>query len=510
MKRIIMIFAAMVAVLSSCSKNEIELIPENESKDIVLNVSVSDPCADTKALIKNGWVKDDIISIWFDGNTDTKPDLVIKYAGNEKWIQKKDASVSGKKPSTGDGKYAKALYNGTVKVASKDSYTYKNSTLTFNIAHWTFLTELQVVVKGLDKDKANNYALACDKFIPISGAGYSVDFFCITALKGTEGSVVPGISNEDGVAFVFATAEYSTSSTDTKDFIFTLIDKTSSPTVAKLYEPKAVIEAKKDKLAIKALTIESVKFVTPDFSPLSGKFSVGVGKQVCFSKGNLVASIDASGNPIAWKFAVNQYDRLGANRANTSIGARAGYIDLFGWSTKASSNNWGIHTSSTDEYTGGDFKDWSNAIDVNKWRTLSEKEWAYLLNELSDDPNRKYKIVKGYEVCGTPNCLILLPDTYDPAAQNPPLPSNKIYDKTTWATAEEAGFVCLPPAGVREANSVNMAEQSGYYWSSDKSNNDSEAKSIQFYKIESQWTVQTSSTASRHRGFSVRLVTDVK
>ena len=156
MKKIIMIFAAMVAVLSSCSKNEIELIPENESKDIILNVSVSDPCAETKALIKKGWEKDDIISIWFDENTGIKPDLVIKYAGNEKWIQKKDASVSGKKPSTEEGKYAKALYNGTVKVASKDSYTYKDSILTFKIEHWTFLTELQTHYSCLQSWNSTN------------------------------------------------------------------------------------------------------------------------------------------------------------------------------------------------------------------------------------------------------------------------------------------------------------------------------------------------------------------
>ncbi len=405
-----MIFAAMVAVLSSCSKNEIELIPENESKDIILNVSVSDPCAETKALIKKGWVENDTISIWFDENTGIKPDLVIKYAGNEKWIQKKDASVSGNKPSSGDGKYAKALYNGTVKVASKDSYTFADNTLTFNIGHWTFLTELQVVVKGLDKDKANNYALACDKFIPISGAGYIVDFFGITALKGTEGSVVPGISNEDGVAFVFATAEYSTSPTDTKDFIFTLIDKTSSPTVAKFYEPNVAIEAKNGKSAIKALTIEKDNFVVPDSSPLSGEFSVSATKKVRFSKGNLVASIDANRNPIAWKFAAHQYDCIGEGGANKTIGTAAGYVDLFGWSTTASSNNWGIHTSTTDEYIKGDFKDWSNAIDNGTWRTLKTEEWQYLLG---NSGQRAFKYLYPSKVCGVENCLVLLPDDYD-------------------------------------------------------------------------------------------------
>ena len=499
-----MIFAAMVAVLSSCSKNEIELIPENESKDIVLNVSVSDPCAETKALIKTGWVKDDIISIWYDANVQETPDLVIKYAGNEKWIQKKDAPVSGKKPSTGDGKYAKALYNGTVKVASKDSYTYKDTILTFKIEHWTFLTELQVVVKELDNN-ADKYALACDKFIPISGAGYAVHKDTIISNYGTGGSAVPGISNENGVAFVFATADYSKNSSDKKDFIFTLIDKTGSPTVAKFYEPNVAIEAKPGKSIIKALTIERDKFVVPDSSPLSGEFSVSVTKKVRFSKGNLVASIDANRNPIAWKFAAHQYDRLGANRANTTIGTAAGYVDLLGWSTKASSNNWGIHTSSTDEYTGGDFKDWGTAIDNNGlWRTLTEAEWQYLTYHNTDYPNhpRFCKYICPVKVCGVENCLVLLPDDYDKTKL--PLPDPLVFDE--WTKYENAGFVCLPPTGTREGMSVKMPEI-GHYWSSDPLNGTS-AFCLDFPNPNDEQPY--TSNGSRYHGFCVRLVTDVK
>lgn len=497
-----MIFAAMVAVLSSCSKNEIEQIPENGSKDIVLNVSVSDPCAETKAPIKKGWEKDDIISIWFDENTGSTPDLVIKYAGNEKWIQKKDAPVSGKKPSTGKGKYAKALYNGTVKVASKDSYTFADNTLTFNIGHWTFLTELQVVVKELDNNNADKYALACDKFIPISGAGYAVRKDTIISNYGTGGSVVTGISNENGVAFVFATAEYSTSSTDSLEFIFTLIDKTGSSTVAKLYEPKAVIEAKNGKSAIKALTIESDKFVVPDSSPLSGKFSVGVGKQVYFSKGNLVASIDANRNPIAWKFAAHQYDCIGEGGANKTIGTAAGYIDLFGWSTTDNSNNWGIHNNPSA--TGGGFKDWGNAIDNNgTWRTLTEAEWRYLTYhdaEHQDHP-RFCKYLCPVTVCGVENCLVLLPDQYNPDN----LPSDrKTFDP--WATYEGYGYVCLPPTGTREGMSVKMPEI-GHYWSSDPLNGTS-AFCLDFPNpADEQPGV---GNGSRLHGFCVRLVTDVK
>lgn len=264
MKKIVMIFAAMAAVLSSCQKREIESVSVNDGKDIVLNICVSSPGVDdTKALIKTGWAANDEISIWYDSNVQETPDLVVTYNG-EKWIQKQGATVSGNTPSTGTGKYAKSLYNGTVKVASKDEYTYENNTLTFNIANWKFLTELQIVVKGLTSDKASDYTLACDKFTPLAtGAGYTVGSDAITASAGTKGVAVTGISNTDGVAFVFATADYSSSSTDKKDFTFTLKDNTSGSEVTKVYKPNVAIEAKTNNAAIKALTIESSKFTAP-------------------------------------------------------------------------------------------------------------------------------------------------------------------------------------------------------------------------------------------------------
>ena len=261
MKKIVMIFAVMAAVLSSCQKSELESVSANDGKDIVLNISVSNPGADdTKALIKTGWAANDEISIWYDSNVQETPDLVVKYDG-AKWIQKEGATVSGNTPSGGDNKYAKALYNGTVKVASKDDYTYENSTLTFKIEHWVFLTEVQVVVKGLTSASAGSYTLACDKFTPLAaGNGYIVGSDAITASAGTKGAAVTGISNTDGVAFVFATADYSTTAADYK---FTLKDNTSGSEVTKVYKPNVAIAAKENKSSIKALTIESSSFTAP-------------------------------------------------------------------------------------------------------------------------------------------------------------------------------------------------------------------------------------------------------
>ena len=116
---------------------------------------------------------------------------------------------------------------------------------------------------------------------------------------------------------------------------------------------------------------------------LPGEFSISAAKKVHFSQGNLVATIDASGVPVAWKFATKQHDYLGECGANGTIGTAAGDVDLFCWSTDATSNNWGIYTMTeiTEGVTDGNFNDWGKNIgNGNVWRTLSTEEWQYLFS----------------------------------------------------------------------------------------------------------------------------------
>lgn len=200
---------------------------------------------------------------------------------------------------------------------------------------------------------------------------------------------------------------------------------------------------------------------------LSGEFTVNAdGKKVHFSQGNLVATIDATGAPTAWKFAANQYVYLGTGGANKTIGQSAGDVDLFGWSTDASLNNWGIHTksSSTGDFTTGNFKDWGTAIDdKGTWRTLSIDEWAYLINKDGDNNVRKGKYKCGVTVCEKVSCMVLAPDNFEGTIA-------ESYTAATWATAEAAGLVCLPVAGYRSGDVYN-AGYGGYYWSSTYVNN---------------------------------------
>ena len=227
---------------------------------------------------------------------------------------------------------------------------------------------------------------------------------------------------------------------------------------------------------------------------LSGKFSVSASKQIQFSKGNLVATIDATGTPTAWKFAANQYDCLGEGGANQTIGTAAGDVDLFGWSTAAT--NYGISTSTSSSDYSGDFVDWGNNIgDGSTWRTLSNDEWVYLF-ETRTNASGLYKC--GVTVCGKTKCVVIAPDGFTGTIETS-------YDATAWATAEAAGLVCLPAAGNRYGSLVLSVGDYGRYWSS------TAYDSYNAYYVRfNSYNVYPDNYGTRDYGYSVRLITESK
>ena len=235
---------------------------------------------------------------------------------------------------------------------------------------------------------------------------------------------------------------------------------------------------------------------------LPGEFSVSATKKVHFSQGNLVATIDASGTPVAWNFAKKQYDYLGEGGANSTIGSLAGDVDLFGWSTDASSNNWGIHTKSevTEGVTSGDFNDWGKNIgDGKTWRTISSEELQYML-DVRANASDLFKF--GVSVCDQPNCLIIAPDKWDIIAN----PLQESYDESAWKKAEANGLVCLPAAGYRRGLFLFAVDGIGNYWSSTPLNDDNAycvnfLGDIIYYEEEYD---------TRDIGESVRLITDCR
>ena len=251
MKRILTLLAVMATVLSSCSKNEIAPSEKGTCANLKLDVTVSYPGEQTKAIIKEDWANGDLIKIWYGSNTGNTPDLVIKYDGTD-W----DTEGAPTTPSASGT--LKAVYSDKVAVAANGiSYTYVGGTISFNISEWIFLTEVQVVVKDLDDTNADKYTLACDKFTPVASSGekYTVTTTEISARKEAKGDAVTGISNDDGVAFVFATADYSST---TAAFKFTLVDNTSG-TVERIYTATKPLQ--KNNFVIKAIKIASGDFV---------------------------------------------------------------------------------------------------------------------------------------------------------------------------------------------------------------------------------------------------------
>ena len=217
---------------------------------------------------------------------------------------------------------------------------------------------------------------------------------------------------------------------------------------------------------------------------LSGVFSVASGKTVKFSKGNLKATLDGSGNVTAWSFHDTQYGMV-----NTAAGTQSftsSSIDLFGWSTSATL--YGINSSTNSNDYSGDFLDWGTAASKNLgygWRTLTSTEWTYLLNGRTSVTNRYCKAT----VNSVPG-MVIFPDSYSHPSGPATITSANTTDVNfttntwsgdNWTAMETAGAVFLPAAGYRVGTDVGGVGVSGYYWSSTADNaNASKAYNLDF------------------------------
>ena len=238
---------------------------------------------------------------------------------------------------------------------------------------------------------------------------------------------------------------------------------------------------------------------------LSGVFSVASGKTVKFSKGNLKATLDGSGNVTAWSFHDTQYGMV-----NTAAGTQSftsSSIDLFGWSTSATL--YGINSSTNSNDYSGDFLDWGAAASKNLgygWRTLTSTEWTYLLNGRTSVTNRYCKAT----VNSVPG-MVIFPDSYSHPSGPATITSANTtgVDFTTntwsgdnWTAMETAGAVFLPAAGYRNnGTDVGSVGLSGYYWSSTAS------LAISAYNLNfGGGFVNPAEGLGRNNGRSVRLV----
>ena len=237
-----------------------------------------------------------------------------------------------------------------------------------------------------------------------------------------------------------------------------------------------------------------------------GVFSVGEGKTVTFSKGNLQYTQSTN----TWSFAENQYDIIGD--ANVIDGILADKIDLFGWSANNTTAPFGVSTS--EDYYGS-FIDWgTNKIGndaPNTWRTLTKVEWVYVV---FDRPNAPF--LKGVAQVNGVNGLILLPDNWtcpSGVTFKSGFHSNlgkdyyaayQTFTAEQWSKLESAGAVLLPAAGYRIGSSVDIVQSYGNYWSATEHDSDN-AYGLSFYSGKANMGGNY-----RGHGRSVRLVKDIE
>ncbi|MGM9818793.1 MAG: hypothetical protein ACI30B_07430 [Paludibacteraceae bacterium] len=258
-----------------------------------------------------------------------------------------------------------------------------------------------------------------------------------------------------------------------------------------------------------ALTAEFA--ANPVYNAVAGVFSVGEGKQVQFSAGNLQYTQSAD----VWAFAANQYDMVGTANGNGS--ELANTIDLFGWSGSTGSAKWGVSTSTSNSDYSGDFADWGQNIgDGNTWRTLTNDEWEYLRSTRANAASLMGVARINLDAEGTTyaNGLILLPDTWtcpegitfkSGFASDYSIQAYADYQTFTlaeWQKLEAAGAVFLPASGGRYGSSIYDVQYFGYYWSATPYDSGF-ADFLRFGSGGADW-----SGGSRYNGFAVRLVQD--
>ena len=254
--------------------------------------------------------------------------------------------------------------------------------------------------------------------------------------------------------------------------------------------------------------VDSVTFGDDD-APIDGigTFSVSATKQVTFSSGNLQYHPAND----EWRFAENQTDYIGEANSNISS-TYNGWLDLFGWSTSAT--NFGVSTSTNYNDYSGSFVDWgTNKIGSdapNTWRTLTNKEWEYLLNTR---PNAS--TLKGVAQVNGVNGLVFLPDNwtcpegvtfksgFHSSYGTEYYAAYQTFTAEQWSKLEAAGAIFLPAAGRRDGSSAGNVQGFGYCWSATEYYSNF-ARSLYFRSDEAGM-----GNYFRNTSLSVRLVKDV-
>jgi hypothetical protein len=199
-----------------------------------------------------------------------------------------------------------------------------------------------------------------------------------------------------------------------------------------------------------------------------------------------------------WRFAPSQLDYIGDANSNCSS-TYNGWLDLFGWSTRAT--NFGVSTSIDYDDYYGKFVDWgTNKIGndaPNTWRTLTDDEWNYILHH-----RYKAKYICFVAQVDRVRGLLLLPNNWI-CPEDVNVNNNNIFTAAHWSKLEASGAVFLPAAGYRYGSYVNYVQDGGYYWFATDYYDDY-AYYLYFRSVGADVV-----SNGRDRGRSVRLVKDL-
>lgn len=244
------------------------------------------------------------------------------------------------------------------------------------------------------------------------------------------------------------------------------------------------------------------------YGALNGEFEINdKGDKVRFSPGNLYFEGNRSTGVGEWKFEANQYDFRTCQSQSSSFngiatigsGTPGNTYGLLGWRFEGAPDN-NVQclpaTPGTVDHTK--FKDWGNDVKGYEWRTLSESEMTYLLN------NYKHKLSKigvNPSSNGT-NGIVFIPEKVTVSTTE----IQDTYNLADWKDAEANGAVFLPAAGYINGGSTGVQKANVWceYWLSDY---DGDGKIYHFNTQSSGGTVQT--PTSNRQAFAVRLVSDV-
>ena len=488
--KILMIASIVGMVFCSCGDDDIltsgqEITPVPDANTYTMTVEAQKATGETRnlwlngATLKSGWSSSDVVKVY---KGDTKiGELTPQSIGSGHNTTLKGYVTVGS-VNVGD--------NLTLKYLSND-YNSQNGTLTGAAKSLDNVCDYSIATVSVESVSYDQISTSAATFVNQQAV---VKF----TLKKADGSAFlsnpTAFTMSDGTSTVTLTdIPAATYTTNGDGVLYVAFPGLGSSATIKL---EATVGTDKYEFEKTGITFNNSNFYSVTVNmKLRGKFLVGSGKWIYFSKGNLQLVGENT-----WKFADNQWDYFGDTQADN-------HRDVFGWGTGNSPN---LTSQNVADYST--FTDWGSNTSLQSslgtgWRTLSNDEWTYIFNTRSTESGVRYAKAQVNGVNG----VILIPgywqnSYYSLSAKNTsgaPFTSNVISSSDWKAKFEAYGAVFLPAAGGRDGTTYANGGNIGVYWSSTHYMTDAA-----YYAYFNSSNMKPAEYLYRYEGMSVRLVQD--